>query len=184
MITIQILADTPDEEIRETRELIGNGGRSIYDTVEQLQAQVAEIEGNMTSLGTDMAGTKEAVEALQDAVEEVEAELADSGWKTITLAEGIAAQNATTYPCRYRKIGKVVYIEGCVKGLTEIVAVICTLPAGYRPNREFYYQAPTNAGKTDTFRFYTDGRIERMATTNTPAAASQYHFIKTEFIAD
>lgn len=79
MITIQILGDTPDEEIRDTRELIGNGDRSIYDIVKQLQTQVAEIESNMTSLGTDMAGTKEAVEALQEAVEEVEANLRDRG---------------------------------------------------------------------------------------------------------
>lgn len=158
MITIKILGTTPEEEAQEAKALIGD--RSIYDTVEQLQGQGAEIQGQLA---------------------EIEGQLEDTGWNPLTLAEGVAPQNATTYPCRFRKIGKVVYIEGCVKGFTETVKVICTLPEGFRPSREFYCQAPTNEGKTDTFRFYTDGRIERMATTNTPTAANQYHFIATVF---
>lgn len=108
----------------------------------------------------------------------------DTSWKDLPLATGVTYQNATDYPCRYRRLGNVVYVEGCVKGFAEIEKVIATLPEGFRPNKSYYFQSPTNAGKTDTFRIYTTGSIQRIATTNTPAAADNYHFINTSFVAN
>lgn len=108
----------------------------------------------------------------------------DTGWRSLTLAAGVSAQNASEYPCRYRRIDNVVYLEGCVKGFSEVEKVVANLPEGYRPNKSFYYQTATNAGKTDTFRIYTTGAIQRIATTNTPTTADNYHFINTSFVVN
>lgn len=108
----------------------------------------------------------------------------DSGWQTLPLASGVSQQNEAVYPCRYRRLGNVVYVEGAVKGFTEIQKVVATLPEGYRPNKSFYVQTATNAGQTDTFMFRTNGAIERVATTRNPQSADDYHFINTNFLID
>ena len=108
----------------------------------------------------------------------------DSGWQTLPLASGVSQQNASVYPCRYRRLGNVVYVEGAVKGFTEIQKVVATLPEGYRPAKSFYVQTATNAGQTDTFMFRANGDIERMATTRTPQSADDYHFINASFLID
>lgn len=105
-------------------------------------------------------------------------------WQTLTLASGVNQQNATQYPCRFRRDNNRVYIEGCVTGFAEVEKVICTLPENYRPKYSYYFQTPTNAGKTDTWRVYTDGRIQRIATTYTGLSTSDYHFITTDFSLD
>jgi len=108
----------------------------------------------------------------------------DSGWQTLPLASGVSQQNASVYPCRYRKLGNVVYVEGAVKGFTEIQKVVATLPEGYRPSKSFYVQTATNAGQTDTFMFRTNGAIERVSTTRSPQSAEDYHFIGASFLID
>lgn len=107
----------------------------------------------------------------------------DTGWYTLSLTSGVNPQNESQYPCRYRKVNDRVYVDGCVKGLSAAGQIVATLPEGYRPSKSYYYQTPTNGGKTDTFRVHTDGRIEWMATTGT-FADTNYHFIKTEFFVD
>lgn len=108
----------------------------------------------------------------------------DSGWQTLPLASGVSQQNASVYPCRYRKLGNVVYVEGAVKGFAEIQKVVATLPEGYRPSKSFYVQTATDAGQTDTFMFRTNGAIERMSTTRSPQSAEDYHFIGASFLID
>ena len=108
----------------------------------------------------------------------------DSGWAALPLASGVSQQNASVYPCRYRKLGNVVYVEGAVKGFTEIQKVVATLPEGFRPSKSFYMQTATNAGQTDTFMVRANGAIERIATTRNPQSADDYHFINTSFLID
>lgn len=108
----------------------------------------------------------------------------DSGWQTLPLASGVSQQNEAVYPCRYRRLGNVVYVEGAVKGFTEIQKVVATLPEGYRPSKSFYVQTATNAGQTDTFMFRANGAIERMATTRSPQSADDYHFVNASFLID
>lgn len=108
----------------------------------------------------------------------------DSGWAALPLASGVSQQNASVYPCRYRKLGNVVYVEGAVKGFTEIQKVVATLPEGFRPSKSFYMQTATNAGQTDTFMVRANGAIERMSTTRNPQSADDYHFINTSFLID
>ena len=83
---------------------------NIYDAVEQL-------EGEMTSVLAELPTLQAAVN--------------DSGWKTLPLAEGLEAYGSTQIP-QYRKIGKIVFVRGAVKGITA-TGTIATLPAGYRP---------------------------------------------------
>lgn len=108
----------------------------------------------------------------------------DSGWQALPLASGVSQQNEAVYPCRYRRLGNVVYVEGAVKGFTEIQKVVATLPEGYRPSKSFYVQTATNAGQTDTFMFRANGAIERMSTTRSPQSADDYHFVNTSFLID
>lgn len=107
----------------------------------------------------------------------------DGGWHNLTLSNGVTPQNASEYPCRFRKINNRVYIEGCVKGLTTSSQIVCTLPEGYIPVQRYYFQAPTNAGDTDTFRVNLDGTIDWAATTGS-VNASNWHFITTSFLVD
>lgn len=83
---------------------------NIYDAVEQLE--------------TEMTSVLAALPTLQAAV-------SDSGWNALPLSEGVEAYATTQIP-QYRKIGKVVFIRGAVKGITA-TGTIATLPAGYRP---------------------------------------------------
>lgn len=108
----------------------------------------------------------------------------DSGWAALPLASGVSQQNESVYPCRYRRLGNVVYVDGAVKGFTEIQKVVATLPEGYRPSKSFYVQTATNAGQTDTFMFRANGAIERVATTRNPQSADDYHFVNASFLID
>lgn len=107
----------------------------------------------------------------------------DSGWLDLPLASGITEHNATAFPCRYRKIGNRVWIEGCVTGFSEVNKVVATIPAGFRPCKPFYMQNATNGGNTDTFNVQaTSGQIERVSTTLANLATTNYHFINMSYL--
>lgn len=165
MIQFQIYGDTPEQEVKEARELIEP--KNIYDDVEQLQNQV-------TALYEEQARMAAVIDELSY----------DTGWQALPLASGISQQNASQYPCRIRKISNVVYVEGAITGFAEVTKVVATLPEGYRPSKSFYVQNVTNAGKTDTYRIYTNGNIERMATTKSPQLESDYHFLNMSFLTN
>ena len=107
----------------------------------------------------------------------------DGGWHALSLANGVTQQNASEYPCRFRKINNRVYIEGCVKGLVTSSQIVCTLPEEYRPVQRYYFQAPTNSGGTDTYRVNLDGTIDWAATTGA-INANNWHFITTSFLVN
>lgn len=105
-------------------------------------------------------------------------------WYDIPLSSGVTEHNASAFPCRYRRMNNVVYLEGAVAGFAEVEKIIATIPAGYRPNKSFYIQVATNAGKTDTLSVSTTGEIKRVATTNTNTTANDYHFLNMSFLID
>ena len=107
----------------------------------------------------------------------------DGGWHALSLANGVTQQNASEYPCRFRKINNRVYVEGCVKGLVTSSQIVCTLPEEYRPVQRYYFQAPTNSGGTDTYRVNLDGTIDWAATTGA-INANNWHFITTSFLVN
>ena len=112
-------------------------------------------------------------------------ELDDTGWMTLPLASGIGQHDVTNFPCRYRKIGNRVWVEGCVNGFAEIEKVVATLPEGYRPSKSFYFQNATNGGKTDTFVIRAaSGQIQRVSTTLPTLATDNYHFINMSYLVD
>lgn len=109
----------------------------------------------------------------------------DSGWLDLPLASGVTEHNASNFPCRYRKIGNRVWIEGCVKGFSEVEKVVATIPAGFRPSKPFYMQNATNGGNVDTFNVQaTSGQIQRVSTTLSNVAADNYHFINMSYLVD
>lgn len=108
----------------------------------------------------------------------------DTGWLELPLASGIGQHDASNFPCRYRKIGNIVYVQGCVNGFADVEKVVATLPEGFRPSKSFYFQNATNGGKTDTFNARTNGNIERVSTTLPTLATSNYHFINFSFLVD
>lgn len=108
--------------------------------------------------------------------------LIDSGYGSLPLESGISAHDASNFPCRYRKVGNVVYVEGCVKGFTEVEKVVAILPEGFRPNASFYSQQATNGGNTDTFLVRANGEIRRMACTLENRNVDNYHFINFNFL--
>lgn len=130
--------------------------QNIYDDVEELKAKVALLE----------------------------AQYADTGWIDLPLTTGITAHSAANFPCRYRKIGNKVRVEGAVVGITAVNTVVATLPEGFRPSKSFYNVTATNAGKTDTFNVRNNGEIKLMNTQLEALYADQYHFITAEFLVD
>lgn len=109
----------------------------------------------------------------------------DTGWLALPLASGIGQHDTTNFPCRYRKIGNRVWVEGCVNGFAEIEKVVATIPEGYRPSKSFYFQNATNGGKTDTFVVRAaSGQIQRVSTTLPTLATDNYHFINMSYLVD
>lgn len=111
----------------------------------------------------------------------------DTGWLPLPLASGVSEHNSSSFPCRYRKIGNKVYVQGCIKGFSTVEKLVFTLPEGFRPSKPFYMQNATNGGKTDTYNVQaTNGNVERVGTTlaTTSLSNDNYHFINMEFLTD
>lgn len=113
-------------------------------------------------------------------------DILDSGWKPLPLTSGITAHNAASFPCRYRRTGNMVFIQGCVTGFADVEKVVATIPEGYRPSSSFYSLQATQGGNTDTFNVRTNGEIRRMSTTMPVASLSStnYHFINFSYLID
>lgn len=120
MISIEIINDTPEDEVRELRELLD--ARSIYDDIYELQDRVDALDY-------------------------------DSGWIDLPLATGIEAYSSNSKP-QYRKVGKVVFLRGVVKGITATGTVIGTLPPGFRPSMATPFVQNTSV-RTGNFAMYT-----------------------------
>ncbi len=136
---------------------------SIYDDVQALQQQMEQAQTEITALKT--AG-------------------ADSGWIDLQLSTGITAHSVANFPCRYRKIGNRVFVEGCVLGVTSVDTVVATLPEGYRPSKSFYHVTAANGGYYDTFNVRNNGELKLIKTTIPTMYDTQFHFINAEFLTD
>ena len=161
MISLQIIGDTPEEEVNEFVRLFTGDARSIFDNVAVLQEKVAALENAMH----------------------------DSGWLTLPLSEGIQAYNEANIP-QYRKIGKLVIIRGTVKGVTARNTVIGTLPVGYRPTKANPYVQNTTLGSGDvatqtraTVTTTGDIKLEAISSDAT-FGASKWFPIATMFLVD
>ena len=84
-------------------------------------------------------------------------------WIAATLVNSWVNYAATTNPAGYFKdpFG-IVHLRGVVKDGT-IPAIVFTLPAGFRPQYNEYFQAMSYTGAADTQArtiIFTDGRVE------------------------
>lgn len=138
--------------------------KNVYDDVEELKLRVTALEAQVATLQSTQP--------------------TDSGWIDLPLTAGITHHSTTNFPCRYRKIGNRVRVEGAVVGITAVNTVVATLPEGFRPSKSFYNVTPTNAGKTDIFNVRNNGEIKLMNTQLEALYADQYHFITAEFMVD
>lgn len=115
--------------------------------------------------------------------------LGDTGWITLPLASGITAYNEANTP-QYRKVGKLVFIRGTVKGITARNTVIGTLPQGFRPTKANPYVQNTSLGTgnyaTQTRLTVTttgDVKIEAISD-NAVFGADKWFPIATEYLVD
>lgn len=95
-------------------------------------------------IGGDIQTTESMIQALND---RFTAELADTGWINLALANGATAYDSGTTPA-FRKIGKTVHLTGAFKGVSTLNTAIATLPAGCRPSRRFYFPSVVWSGTT------------------------------------
>ena len=105
----------------------------------------------------------------------------DSGWITATLssdfvAYSTSAENAT----KYRKIGKLVCIQGTVKPTSEIAsgssATIFTLPSGFRPQVDIHELCQGSLANKWKVAVWTGGAVQlaRYGTTSYAACPTTH----------
>ena len=163
-----------------TDALSANQGRVLKELIDD--ASSVNVVNNLSSTSTTDALSANQGKVLNEKIEALDSEVSAETWKALPLASGISEYNTTNFPCRLKKQGKIVFVEGAVKGISTSSGVLATLPEGYRPNRPFYYIQATTGGKMNTLKITSSGTIERVNTTNGAMATSDYHFINTSFI--
>lgn len=110
----------------------------------------------------------------------------DSGWLDLPLASGITAQSGNVvYTPQYRKIGNVVYVEGCVKGATANNQLLATLPSGYRPVHQMRYMTGRSTTANAILQLSTNGELQFInLSDSSTVSASTYIYIQTSFLAN
>lgn len=134
MIELRIHENSASGEIAVLEEFFNRTSGTIFERLDNLENQV-------NILLSDIIG--------------LEAELNDTGWIVLPLAEGITAYNEANAP-QYRKIGNLVVIRGTVKGVTARNTVVATMPEGFRPTKANPYVQNTSLG---TGNFATQTRM-------------------------
>ena len=166
-----------------TAALSANQGRVLKELIDDIDTgNTVNVVNNLTSTSITDALSANQGKILNDKINTLDSEVSASTWSTLTLASGISQYNSTNFPCRFKKQGKIVFVEGAVKGINTSSGVLATLPEGYRPNRPFYYIQSTSGGRINTLKITSSGSIERVNTTNGSMTTDDYHFINTSFI--
>lgn len=107
----------------------------------------------------------------------------DSGWRDLPLAEGIIPYSDYQRP-RYRRIGKVVYISGVLRGVTGKDQTVATLPDGYRPSMKVMFAVPSVGQIITKMSVDTNGAVTLNRSTIEPITAENWHSIACSFVAD
>lgn len=91
----------------------------------------------------------------------------DSSWIIPTLSIG-EQPSSNNYKCRYRKIGKIVYIKGVISNVDQ-TGTLFTLPTEFRPAypERFLTNSGNNTTTSNMIRVLTNGSVELTATSNT-----------------
>ena len=108
----------------------------------------------------------------------------DSGWLNLPLASGITQYaSSDQYKCQYRRIGDVVYVIGCVKGISANNTTIATLPEGYRPVNTYRYVNGRNPNGNSILTLTPSGALTFVGLTQGATIAStDFVYIQTSFL--
>lgn len=115
----------------------------------------------------------------------------DTGWKSITNASGFSTYDSNANPTRYRRIGKIVHIEGMFKNSSELASGSSTTmgtisDTSCRPRYDQYALMQGSDKNFFLLRVLTNGqiRIERYGTTaNAKTGSSSWlHCYITYFV--
>lgn len=138
-----------------------------------------------------MATVYEEIEALKTRMDAAEsaisaADLTDTGWVTLPLADGVQAYGGAP---QYRRIGRIVSIRGAVKNVLA-PCPLATLPEGCRPAYSVSYVQNTSMRST-TCAMYArmhvgaDGVVQVQAISDGAAfAADKWFPIHCTFMID
>ena len=107
----------------------------------------------------------------------------DTGWLDLSLSSGITQYaNNDQYKCQYRKVGDIVYVVGCVKGISANNTTIASMPAGYRPINTYRYMTGRNTTGNSIISIATNGTISFVGLSEGATIAStDYVYIQTSF---
>ena len=95
----------------------------------------------------------------------------DSGWTLIPLSSDFEAYSSAYAP-KYRKIGKVCYVNGVIKPKTDLpygpAYTAMTMPSGARPERNIYFVGQASGQNRFSVEFSSGGdvKIDRYGTTS------------------
>jgi len=109
----------------------------------------------------------------------IENEIKDSGWIYPTLNSGWVSQYSQA-PTRYRKIGKVVFLESFVDGTAEAPATIFTLPAEFKPTAQYFRYPVYCHGQTVIISIENTGNVNVL----NKSGSLQWVSINTSFVVD
>ena len=140
-----------------------NSLKSVVDT----KLNAANVINNLLTTAAGYALDARQGKALNDKITQLNNKLTDTGWVACGMGNGITPYSSAEAP-KVRRIGKVVYLRGCIKNGTAWSEHdnIVTIPSGYRP--QVIHRCTQDAWGTFTYRFEvrTDGNCCANAITN------------------
>lgn len=106
----------------------------------------------------------------------------DTGWLTPEYTGDVTGYSAN-YPCKYRKVGKMVEMKGAVAGVVARNTPLFTLPEGMRPNSKTYRVCATSNGLSYTMQIDASGVVTCL-TDAQGYTSGKYYFVDTVFFID
>ena len=85
-------------------------------------------------------------------------EAKDSGWINLPLEAGISV-GSIVGKAQYRKVGKIVYIRGDVRGISGAGTTFAKLPSGYRPSSQHYFLSEASGKRYSRNYISTNGDL-------------------------
>jgi len=106
----------------------------------------------------------------------------DSGWIDLTLNNGITV-GSIVKKAQYRKVGKIVYVQGDVAGVTAANTLVAILPSGFRPSAQMYFINALSSVRYSRIYVATNGNIV-LEWTSDGNYNSSWYSINCSFVID
>lgn len=132
--------------------------------------------GDLTQLTTDDKSS------LVNAINEINT---GNSWLDVPLSEGITTPGlGSSGNLMYRKIGKIVFIKGSVKGFTALNQAFGTLPVGYRPPTRIDCYGSYSGTKTANVIIGNNGVMTLVNNQEGTITSANWVTVCTSFIAE